>query len=77
VRGLASSPAALATATSADGDEAPKPLPLIDWMPTPGARQSTDYATYRLGGDAISGVSALLTLNPIDFNTRWTVTSET
>lgn len=58
LRGLASSPPAAST----EGTQAPKPLPLNDWMPTPGVRQSTDYATYRLGGDARAGISALSTM---------------
>ena len=73
LRVLASSPAAPATTTNADGAEAPQPLPLIDWMPTPGARQSTDYATYRLGGDASRGVSALLTILLPRFGTNGAV----
>jgi hypothetical protein len=33
--------------------------PLVDWEPTPG-HQSTEYASYRLGGDATRGVSCLV-----------------
>ena len=36
-----------------------QPAPLVDWVPTPGGYQTTDNATYRLGGDGTSGVSAL------------------
>jgi hypothetical protein len=35
------------------------PAPLEDWGPTPGGFQSTELATYRLGGDATSGVAAM------------------
>jgi hypothetical protein len=36
--------------------------PLVDWQPAPGGHQSTEYACYRLGGDAGKGVSALVSL---------------
>jgi hypothetical protein len=32
------------------------------WLPTPGGNQSTAFATYRLGGDASTGMSALFDL---------------
>lgn len=35
---------------------------LGDWIPSPGGHQSYDYCTYRLGGDATVGVSALVTV---------------
>ena len=35
---------------------------LGDWEPSPGGHQSYDYCTYRLGGDATVGVSALVTV---------------
>lgn len=38
------------------------PEPLDNWEPTPGDHQSTDDASYRLGSDATSGVSALATV---------------
>lgn len=31
----------------------------VDWVATPGAQQTTEYASYRFGGDASCGVSAL------------------
>jgi hypothetical protein len=34
--------------------------PLAGWEPTPGGYQTTSQATYRLGGDASSGISALV-----------------
>jgi hypothetical protein len=36
--------------------------PLGDWEATPGGHQSSDYCTYRLGGDATAGISALVTV---------------
>ena len=33
---------------------------LSDWVPTPGGYQTYDYCTYRIGGDATVGISALL-----------------
>lgn len=35
---------------------------LGDWGPTPGGHQSYDYCSYRLGGDATAGISALVTV---------------
>lgn len=32
---------------------------LSEWEPTPGVQQSTQYASYRIGGDASRGVSAI------------------
>jgi hypothetical protein len=40
---------------------------LDSWRPTPEAYQSADRAHYRLGGDATSGVSALLSLGPLGY----------
>jgi hypothetical protein len=37
-----------------------KSYPLKSWIPTPGGFQNLAAASYRLGGDATSGVSALL-----------------
>jgi hypothetical protein len=34
-----------------------------DWEPTPGGAQTTEACTYRLGGDATSGISALVRIN--------------
>ena len=34
-----------------------------DWEPTPDGYQSTEACTYRLGGDATSGISALVKIN--------------
>jgi hypothetical protein len=34
-----------------------------DWVPTPGGHQSSDTASYRFGGDAATGVSALVTVH--------------
>lgn len=35
---------------------------LSDWVPTPGGYQTHDYCTYRIGGDATVGISALVTV---------------
>ncbi len=35
---------------------------LNDWVPTPGGYQSSDYCTYRIGGDATAGISALIVI---------------
>jgi hypothetical protein len=42
--------------------EAPSQEPLVEWMPTPD-HQSSDYALYRLGGDATRGISALIAVS--------------
>ena len=61
LRNMAGYPAASATT---------EPLPpgatvtapfLTEWVATPGGHQSTEYCTYRLGGDASVGISALVT----------------
>jgi hypothetical protein len=58
LRALAAIPAsALAEGTAGTPD------PLVDWQPTPGGHQSDMTATYRLGGDAQSGVSAIVRAN--------------
>jgi hypothetical protein len=46
-------------ASAEPSDETPNPAPLSDWIATAGSFQSTEDATYRLGGDAAAGVSAL------------------
>lgn len=55
LRGLSSAAPALAVAEVAEGG----PAPLHGWEPTPGGYQTTEYATFRLGGDATIGMSAL------------------
>ncbi len=35
---------------------------LTDWIPSPGGYQTYDYCTYRIGGDATVGISALVTV---------------
>ena len=35
---------------------------LTDWVPSPGGYQTYDYCTYRIGGDATVGISALVTV---------------
>jgi len=39
-----------------------EPVDTSAWAPTPGAYQSTEYCSYRLGGDATEGASALLSV---------------
>ena len=46
---------------SADSGGEVMPTPLSEWRPTPGGHQSTESLSYRMGGDANRGVSALLT----------------
>jgi hypothetical protein len=36
--------------------------PLIDWEPTPDMDQSTEQASYRLGGDAATGISTVVNI---------------
>lgn len=55
LRAFSARPAASATTEGTTAAAAP----LVDWEPTPG-HQSTEYASYRLGGDATSGVSCLV-----------------
>ncbi len=59
LRGIATIPAAVASVEGSATESAP---PLTDWVATPGSHQSMDYASYRLGGDASRGVSALVTV---------------
>jgi hypothetical protein len=47
-----------ASATAPDGSGASNEF-VDHWLPTPGGYQSTDQASYRLGGDGSFGVSAL------------------
>lgn len=46
-------------AIAATADPPTPTVPVAQWAATPGMFQSFDHATYRLGGDASSGVSAL------------------
>jgi hypothetical protein len=55
LRAFSARPAASATTEATTAVAAP----LVDWEPTPG-HQSTEYASYRLGGDATGGVSCLV-----------------
>ena len=59
--GLGSALVASATVTEGS-DSVRRAAPLTAWSPTPGGHQSTEYASYRLGGDASFGVSALVTV---------------
>jgi len=59
VRSIGSNPPASAAAPPVSPATAE---PLVDWSHTPHAHQSTDYASYRLGGDASGGVSSLVTV---------------
>lgn len=59
LRAMAASPAQSALA---EPSAQAQPDPLVQWIPTPNGNQSTEYATYRLGGDASSGVSALISI---------------
>jgi hypothetical protein len=43
------------------------PIPLTDWVDTPGGYQSIDNASYRLGGDGAIGVSALASVQGPSF----------
>lgn len=54
---LATSPAVSAVPANADAQSLPTPL--IDWHLTPSGYQTTERCSYRLGGDATAGVSAL------------------
>lgn len=60
IQAIASSPSAHATL---DSEEAATPEPLTDWTLTPGALQTTEHASYRLGGDASAGVSAVVNMS--------------
>jgi hypothetical protein len=59
--GLGCAPAASAIATDAP-QLATATRSLGVWTPTPGGHQSNEHASYRLGGDAKDGVSALATV---------------
>ena len=56
LRDLSAAAAISATATAAT------PAPIDSWVITPDAHQSIDHCSYRLGGDASAGVSALVTV---------------
>lgn len=62
IRAMAGYPAASASAEPTPTGELILAPPLTDWLPTPGSYQSTEYCSYRLGGDAEAGVSALVTV---------------
>lgn len=60
--------AGLLTPASALTEESPLDVaPLEDWAHAPDAHQSLNQATFRLGGDAAAGVSALVTIRPPSF----------
>lgn len=60
VENLAYEPVALA---DPEGTAATRPDPeAMEWQLTPSGHQSTAYATYRMGGDGSSGVSAVFTV---------------
>jgi hypothetical protein len=51
---------------SALGDGQPGPHALAEgWQSTPGGYQDAEHGSYRLGGDATSGVSALVDIHPV------------
>jgi hypothetical protein len=62
LRSLSAAPPADARAEAQNPAAAVSAPPLLDWEPTPGGHQSTETATYRLGGDAASGVSSIVTI---------------
>lgn len=59
LRHLSAAPALNAIA----GAAADEVVPLESWVATPGAHQSTEHCSYRPGGDASAGVSALVTVS--------------
>ena len=62
LRSMAAYPAAQAIGEQpAPGTTVNAPF-LSDWVPTPGGYQTYDYCTYRIGGDATVGISALLAI---------------
>ena len=72
LRYLTASPpasAAMEAATPAGGVSAPG---LFNWEPTPGAYQTTESASYRLGGDATVGISAVAVARLPSFGVRQT-----
>ncbi len=62
LRALESIPAADASAIGAPLETRLMAPALSEWEPTPGYFQTTDHASYRLGGDGSVGVSALASL---------------
>ena len=62
LRGMASSPPQAAVRKGFDTSL--QATPLERWVATPGGFQSTNYASYRLGGDGTLGVSALVSCRP-------------
>jgi len=55
-------------AVRASGNGLPVAADELDsWRPTPDAYQSADRAHYRLGGDAASGVSGLISVSPMGY----------
>ncbi len=61
LRYLTAAPVASAAAEPPSAGATVTPTPLVEWRPTPGGHQSTEHCSYRLGGDASSGISALVT----------------
>lgn len=62
LRNMSGYPAAKAIGEPPAPGTAVTASPLGDWTPSPGGHQSYDYCTYRIGGDATVGVSALVTV---------------
>lgn len=62
LRAIESIPAVNASAASDVLDLKPTAPALREWAPTPGYFQTTDHASYRLGGDGSVGVSALASI---------------
>jgi len=67
LRDIAMAPSASASSEPAIPGGSITPIPLIDWVNTPGGHQSIDNASYRLGGDATVGVSALASVQGPSF----------
>jgi hypothetical protein len=63
LRSLSLTTAAAAAAASADMARPATSQAITAWEPTPGGHQSTEHASYRLGGDGSSDVCALVTIN--------------
>ena len=57
----------MAPAAALVDHEAAVAAPLVGWEPTPDGYQTTTQATYRLGGDASSGISALVSFGVLSY----------
>lgn len=73
LQAIGASPAASAAAVPSPDPDAGPASPMI-WDATPGGHQTSDLASYRLGGDASNGVSALLSVQlPAVAHGSWVV----